>query len=381
VATSVPVAENMCHMDDDPLALSLGQPPKQYRAVHHAYRSPLSTTQEVIVSMDEEGGDELESGIIHESFELEEVSSIARTESWRLGMPWFRTAISPATTLGGTTGGSGGGFGLMRFNTSQDYDDSSRSYYGGIMKSQGSYIVSEPATPRTLMQQSQQLQQQQQQQQQLQQYPKTNAVAKVKKKIRSRSIKLFSSSPTAPATPNTTATNPDQQQQPLSKVPSFFRTLSHFSTKSGSSQAGPDSIADFDDSEWTPQDSAYGAAFPIFGCIPKQVRRFIEFTILALLLLGFVYLVVTTSIHITNERYAAKIADQNATVTTATAFEDDNYVEYKNGKGGSYWYQNNKNGASHSCTGDDDGCYFSAYNNDDDYYSANDDNDRRWLML
>lgn len=59
-----------------------------------------------------------------------------------------------------------------------------------------------------------------------------------------------------------------------------------------------DSLADFDDSEWTPHDSSYGAAFPLCGWIPKRIRRLIEATMIGIVVFMLVYLVVTTSIKI-----------------------------------------------------------------------------------
>jgi hypothetical protein len=92
-----------------------------------------------------------------------------------------------------------------------------------------------------------------------------------------------------------------------------------------------ESVSDFDESEWTPQDSAYGAACPVCGFIPKHVRRLIEFSLLAGMILGFVYLLVTTSIQINNDRVEAKT--QNSTSTSdyrggQLALDDDLYVAY-----------------------------------------------------
>lgn len=61
-----------------------------------------------------------------------------------------------------------------------------------------------------------------------------------------------------------------------------------------------DSLASFN--EWTPQDSAYGAACPVCGSIPKKIRRAIEMIIMLLVLASFVYLIVTTSIRLTANR-------------------------------------------------------------------------------
>ena len=121
-----------------------------------------------------------------------------------------------------------------------------------------------------------------------------------------------------------------------------------------------DSIADFDESEWTPPDSAYGAACPVCGWIPKEWRRIIEVSMIGGLFLGFVYLVVTTSIHITNDRKG--LSQRNGTMSDyrsggLIATDDDFYVAY-NKKNDDNSYRN------------DDGKYYS-YNNkyDDKYYS------------
>lgn len=75
------------------------------------------------------------------------------------------------------------------------------------------------------------------------------------------------------------------------------------------SAAGPfhrtrsvDSTADFRDTEWTPPDSSYGAACPVCGCVPKNVRRMVEFSMIAAMVVAFVYLLITTSIDLSDER-------------------------------------------------------------------------------
>ena len=91
------------------------------------------------------------------------------------------------------------------------------------------------------------------------------------------------------------------------------------------------SVGDFSKSEWTPEDSAYGAACPVCGCVPKQVRRLIEFSLIGIMVVGFVWMVIATSIHVTNAR-------RNATMNNSTevyndqmiALDDDYYVEAPN---------------------------------------------------
>ena len=63
-----------------------------------------------------------------------------------------------------------------------------------------------------------------------------------------------------------------------------------------------ETVSNFSSSEWTPADSAYGAACPVCGCIPKHVRRMIEFSLIAGMFFAFVYILVKTSVDIADER-------------------------------------------------------------------------------
>ena len=56
------------------------------------------------------------------------------------------------------------------------------------------------------------------------------------------------------------------------------------------------------DEEWTPTDSAYGAAIPVFGWIPKPIRKIIEATFLFVLVLAFVVVVISASIKLQGEK-------------------------------------------------------------------------------
>lgn len=59
-------------------------------------------------------------------------------------------------------------------------------------------------------------------------------------------------------------------------------------------------VTDFDENEWTPQDSSYGAAIPICGWIPKSTRQLIEKAIMAVALFFICYLVVSLMIQLTS---------------------------------------------------------------------------------
>jgi hypothetical protein len=86
-----------------------------------------------------------------------------------------------------------------------------------------------------------------------------------------------------------------------------------------------ESATDFDESDWTPPDSSYGAACPVCGWIPKHARQKIEFSLIALSVFGFLWAVVATSTHVSNARKVATM--QNETGYNNLALEDDFYVD------------------------------------------------------
>lgn len=85
-------------------------------------------------------------------------------------------------------------------------------------------------------------------------------------------------------------------------------------------------VGDFHDSDWTPPDSAYGAACPVCGCLPKNVRRAIEMTLIGAVVLVLIYLVVTTSIRIGNDHGKGKTTSQDD--DARIKLDDDYYIEY-----------------------------------------------------
>lgn len=73
-----------------------------------------------------------------------------------------------------------------------------------------------------------------------------------------------------------------------------------------------DYTAPFDDTEeWTPDDSAYGAACPVFGWIPKPMRKIIEATFIFVLVLIFVVVVISASIKMSNDKNGNKTGKWN----------------------------------------------------------------------
>ena len=171
-----------------------------------------------------------------------------------------------------------------------------------------------------------------------------------------------------PATPRSRQSDRNHHHSASSPAsPGLFqRSFSYFSRSSNAKGGGgDDSLIDFEDSEWTPQDSAYGAACPVCGWIPKEVRRMIEFTLIAVMVVGFVYLVVTTSIKINNERSKFHTSNNSTSASDyrgQIVFDDDLYVENTN----SGYYNNNNNNQG----GGDDDTYAAG---DDDTYNTGDD--------
>jgi hypothetical protein len=265
-----------------------------------------------------------------ESFDIESESCSVTEENpgWRLGMPWFNNNVHNKD-----------------LRTSKKHE--AHRYYGGIMKASGG-------------------------------------------------------SSTAPASPSPTSTtsNNSRHFRPFrknSKRPSFSKNGKSYGKSINRHQKGTknssminskdnpsvpiartksntaDSIADFDESEWTPPDSSYGAACPVCGFIPKRVRQMVEMTLIAAMVFFLIYLVVTTSMKIadahrrstangsaadnySNGNNYNRTGSSSATSTNVVT-DDDVYVEK--------YSSNNNNGGGN---GDDAAVVDDNYNND---YSAN----------
>ena len=123
------------------------------------------------------------------------------------------------------------------------------------------------------------------------------------------------------------------------------------------------SISSQEEVDWTKVDSAYGAACPVFGCMPKPIRRAIETTLISFLFLSFILFFVIISVQLTNQHQGGHY---NITANSNLVTNDDYYVSNSN--------HNNDDNTMH-----DDGYFnnFSASAADDDgnnyYADANDD--------
>ncbi|KAG7346048.1 hypothetical protein IV203_005116 [Nitzschia inconspicua] len=240
----------------------------------------------------------------------------ASNTSWRIGMPWFRTVPS---TLESPKSGKVNFFGKksnnnkMKRSSPTNNSDNIDRYYGGIMKSNSSGSSNHKNNS-------------------------SNNNNNNKKKNNK----------------NTKETSGRTTQNITDGYP-VSRTRSQ------------DSIADFNDSEWTPQDSSYGAACPVCGCVPKNVRRGIEFTMISTLVLAFVYLLVMTSINVSDIRSARN-----------DPADDDVYfssrANYTSGSG-SNSYSKGYNQYKSALTDDDLYVEYNAEKASDDAVTANTDDD------
>jgi hypothetical protein len=157
--------------------------------------------------------------------------------------------------------------------------------------------------------------------------------------------------------------------------PYSFKAVASWLSRSSSqrSMAGDeDSLADFEDSEWTQPDSSYGAAIPFGGWIPKNIRRTIESTIIAMLVIGLVYLVVATSIRVTEESASRH---SNTTSNSGSDYggvnlDDDRYIAYGNDDASAYSVYGYKSNNDDAYSNGDD-----TYSNDDGSGSGNGDGD------
>lgn len=100
-----------------------------------------------------------------------------------------------------------------------------------------------------------------------------------------------------------------------------FTRIASWMTSTSSQHGDEESVLDFHESEWTPPDSSYGAAFPLFGWIPKKTRQYIEFAIILFLIFCLVYLVVILAIMITE-------ASGDDTLDGGVHLDDDRYIGY-----------------------------------------------------
>ena len=116
-----------------------------------------------------------------------------------------------------------------------------------------------------------------------------------------------------------------------SKFSSPFRTPSRnieFRYSSDISHTQSNSSSIMSEPEWTAQDSAYGAACPICGCIPKSVRKAIEFTLVSSFIMWTALFIISTSYKIGSESRLEDSDDTDIMVNSGSnqsMYEDDYY--------------------------------------------------------
>jgi len=141
----------------------------------------------------------------------------------------------------------------------------------------------------------------------------------------------------------------------------------------GGKMTTQNSLDDFDESEWTPPDSSYGAAIPVAGWIPKHIRQLIEGTLISIGVLGVALLIVATSIRWTDG--IGSTSNSVEVTDNATTVGDDEYVAYES----SYRDNGDDDGnGDDGAVADDDNAYSDDGANDDfmdDVYVVADDDD------
>jgi len=244
-------------------------------------------------------GSSIRSNQVHSfDIESESCSNAGENPGWRLGMPWFRNNNNNNREI----------------RTSNNPADEVHRYYGGIMKASTSILSPNSTTSNNSHY--------------FQSFRKSN-----KRTSPSKSSKGIIYSSTSNTNGNKRNERIDINDRSANSTSTNTTIHSHVNksvpiirTKSSTG----DSIADFDDSEWTPPDSSYGAACPVCGFIPKRVRQMIEMTLIAAMIFFLIYLLVTTSMKIADAH--RKEGSENASSTAPVVTDDDVYVEkYSNG--------------------------------------------------
>jgi hypothetical protein len=171
---------------------------------------------------------------------------------------------------------------------------------------------------------------------------------------------------------------------------SFTRVASWFLRDRQRPSDDTSTVADFDETEWTPPDSSYGAAIPVAGWIPKEIRRLIEWTFLAMLVGAVVYLLITISMlrgHNGDEgENSAKAYDKSSSSYSSGGglyLDDDRYIAYdsaarysSNASNSSSSSNTTTSGNNDQAVGDDGSSnaasmsnyYNAAYDDHDDYF-------------
>ncbi|CAB9520872.1 expressed unknown protein [Seminavis robusta] len=338
------------------------------------------------------------------SFELEDTTASSGGTSWTLRVPWLRNKrhknkqlrmddenssiqTIPSSSIRNKPGAYG---------TTEDNNNS--PYYGGLMKAASPTFVSvdsgniealesvegdglyRTTPPSSTTQPSRVLHEQRQPQRQQQPKQPFKQKRKQPNKRNMQQRQPFASNmdqnlllpqqnttsppPAAPVTAptgTTTGTSENRQYVLLQQKPEpknhnkVFRNRSWISTSSRESNSrgrpDEDSLADFDEGEWTPQDSSYGAAIPVCGWVPKRLRQFIEATLISFAVFVLVYIVVTTSISISEAKDAGRevyndTSSGSKVYDNGLEFDDDWYVEYSQypNEDDDYFYDGDNNG-------------------------------------
>jgi hypothetical protein len=245
-----------------------------------------------------------------ESFDIESESCSVNGENsgWRLGTPWFSNNNHNRD---------------MQSNNLENQEVN--KYYGGIMKPSGESSTG-PASPNSTTSNS-----------------SRHFGPFRKKSKRPNNSKNGKSKGNQSKGADESGSNISKHQKDVKDARAISDRYDAVIPISRTKSSTGDSIADFDESEWTQPDSSYGAACPVCGCIPKRVRQIVEMTLIAGMVFLLIYLVVAVSMkiadaHRKNKADASAVENyfngnnynntgSNSASSTNVVTDDDVYVE------------------------------------------------------
>lgn len=105
-----------------------------------------------------------------------------------------------------------------------------------------------------------------------------------------------------------------------------FMTYPHYRMPSLGSVQSTVTDTDYNDIEWTPEDSSYGAAFPFCGWLPKSLRQALEKALIALTGLLIIYAIVSIAILLTGDGEKKNGKTSTYNYDDFYSIDDDFYV-------------------------------------------------------
>lgn len=106
----------------------------------------------------------------------------------------------------------------------------------------------------------------------------------------------------------------------------MFMTYPHYRFPSLGSVTSTATDTEYNDIDWTPEDSSYGAAFPFCGWVPKSLRQAFEKAMIALTGLLIIYAIVSIAILLTGDGDKKNGKTSTYSYDDFYSIDDDFYV-------------------------------------------------------